>query len=191
MVAVDGGVASVTIDNPPTNLVNAAFGQSLGALLDEAEADEDVRVLVFGSADPDFFLMHGDVEGILAIPTGPFSPRDEPNAMAALLERLHRSALVSIGMVDGAARGGGAEFVTALDLRYGSPRAVFGQPEVPMGILPAAGGTSRLPRLVGRGRALELILTGRDVGAEEALAIGWLDAVHPVDVLAQEVDRVA
>jgi len=150
-----------------------------------------VRVLVFGSADPDFFLMHGDVEGILAIPPGSFSPRAEPNAMAVLFERLHRSHLVSIGMIDGAARGGGAEFLTALDLRYGSPRTVLGQPEVPMGILPAAGGTTRLPRLLGRGRALEVILTARDVAAEEALAIGWLDAVHPIDVLADEVTRVA
>src|SRR5205085_4763594 len=102
-----------------------------------------------------------------------------------------RRPLVSIGVVDGAARGGGAEFVTGLDLRFGRPRAVFGQPEVPMGILPAAGGTSRLPRLLGRGRALEIILTGRDVCAEEALAIGWLDALHPSEVLAAEVGRVA
>ena len=77
---------------------------------------------------------------------------------------------MSIGVVDGAARGGGAEFLAALDLRYGSERAVLGQPEVAMGILPGAGGTARLPHLLGRGRALEVILSGRDVGAEEAVA---------------------
>ena len=190
-VAVDAGVATVTIDNPPTNLVNAAFGQSLNALLDAAEGDSGIRVLVFTSADPDFFLMHGDVEGIMAIPAGPFTTRAEANAMAVLFERLHRSPLVSIGVIDGAARGGGAEFLTALDLRFGSPRTVLGQPEVPMGILPAAGGTSRLPRLLGRSRALDVILTGRDVAADEALAIGWLDAVHPAEVLTEEALRVA
>ena len=86
---------------------------------------------------------------------------------------------MSIGVLDGAARGGGAEFLAALDLRYGSERAVLGQPEVAMGILPGAGGTARLPHLLGRGRALDVILTGRDVGAEEALRIGWLDACAP------------
>ena len=110
---------------------------------------------MFSSADPDFFLMHGDVHGILAIPPGEHVPAAEPNVAAALFERLHRSRLVSIGVVDGAARGGGAEFLAALDLRYGSERAVLGQPEVAMGILPGAGGTARLPHLLGRGRALE------------------------------------
>ena len=94
-------------------------------------------------------------------------------------------------MIDGAARGGGAEFLTALDLRYASPRAVLGQPEVPMGILPGAGGTARLPRLLGRSRALEIILTGRDIPAEEACAIGWVDAVVPSEDLSAYADAIA
>ncbi len=97
---------------------------------------------------------------------------------------MHRSPFVTIGLVDGAARGGGAEFVAALDLRYGSERARLGQPEVAMGILPGAGGTARLPHLLGRSRALDVILTGRDVGAEEAQRIGWLDEVVPHAELA-------
>jgi len=173
------GVAEVVVDHPPTNLVDGAFIGALASLLDELEADDAVRVVVFSSADPDFFLMHGDVHGILAIPPGPHEPAVEPNVAAAVFERLHRSSLVSIGIVDGAARGGGAEFLAALDLRYGSERAVLGQPEVAMGILPGAGGTARLPHLLGRGRALEVILSGRDVEAEEAVRIGWLDAVYP------------
>jgi enoyl-CoA hydratase/carnithine racemase len=173
------GVAEVVIDHPPTNLVDGAFIGALAALLDELEGDDAVRAVVFSSADPDFFLMHGDVYGILAIPLGSPPSATEPNVAAATFERLHRSAFVSIGLLDGAARGGGAEFLAALDLRYGSERAVLGQPEVAMGILPGAGGTARLPHLLGRGRALELILSGRDVGAEEAVRIGWLDAVHP------------
>jgi enoyl-CoA hydratase/carnithine racemase len=190
-VSVDAGVAWVTIDSPPTNLVNATFGQALAAVLDAAEADREIRVLVFSSADADFFLMHGDVESIRAIPPGPFVPKPEPNGMAALFERLHTSPLVSIAAVDGAARGGGAEFLAAVDLRYGSPHAVLGQPEVPMGIIPAAGGTTRLPRLLGRARALEVILTGRDVAADEALAIGWLDDVVPAAELRATVEGTA
>ena len=173
----------MTIDHPPTNLVDGTFLRGLLEVLATYEEDEDVRVLLWTSADPDFFLMHGDVRGILSMRSGPYVPAEKPNAAAVAFERLRTSRLVSIGVMDGAARGGGAEFLTALDLRYGSPRAVFGQPEVPMGILPGAGGTARLPRLLGRSKALEIILTGRDVPAPEALAIGWLDAVVPSEQL--------
>src|SRR5213080_2114748 len=181
---MEAGVVDVVIDHPPTNLVDGAFIGALLTLLDELEPDPAARVVVFRSADPDFFLMHGDVHGILAIPMGEHTAATVPNVAAALFERVHRSHLVSIGVIDGAARGGGAEFLAALDLRFGSERAVLGQPEVAMGILPGAGGTARLPHLLGRGRALEVILSGRDVGAEEAARIGWLDAVHPHDQLA-------
>ena len=189
---ISAGVAEVVIDHPPTNLVDGAFIIGLVALLDAVEADDLARVVVFSSADPDFFLMHGDVHGILAMPAGAHTPGDAPNVAAALFERLHRSDLVTIGVIDGAARGGGAEFLAALDLRYGSERAVLGQPEVAMGILPGAGGTARLPHLLGRSRALDVILTGRDVAAEEALRIGWLDAVMPhaeLAIAAREVAR--
>jgi enoyl-CoA hydratase/carnithine racemase len=188
---VVAGVADVVIDHPPTNLVDGTFIVGLVALLDALEADDSVRVLVFSSADADFFLMHGDVHGILAIPVGSSAPADAPNVAAAVFERLHRSPLVSIGVIDGAARGGGAEFLAALDLRYGSERARLGQPEVAMGILPGAGGTARLPHLLGRSRALDVILTGRDVGADEALRIGWLDAVVAQTELGDTVRRVA
>jgi enoyl-CoA hydratase/carnithine racemase len=190
-VGKSAGVATVTIDHPPTNLVDAPFIRGLVALLDEVEHDNTTRVLLFVSADPDFFLMHGDVKGIMAIKAGAQTPVTEPNFAAAMFERLRQSRVVSIGAIDGAARGGGAEFLTALDLRYGSPRTVFGQPEVAMGILPGAGGTSRLPRLLGRSKTLEIILTGRDVGAEEALGIGWLDAVVPREQLMEHAQRIA
>jgi enoyl-CoA hydratase/carnithine racemase len=173
----------VTIDHPPSNLVDRPFLAAVAELLESKEADESVKTLVFRSADPDFFLMHGDVEAILGIPPGAHQPRPEPNAAAALFERLSLSRLVSIGVVDGAARGGGCEFLSALDIRIGSPRTLIGQPEVVMGILPGAGGTVRWPRLVGRARALELLLTGRDLQAEECLNIGWLTALLPSDQL--------
>ena len=174
-VAADGPVLVVTIDNPPTNLVGGPFIGALIAFLDALEHDEHAKVAVFRSADPDFFLMHGDVESLMSAPRREYVPASAPNVAATTFERLRRSHVVSIGMIDGQARGGGAEFLTALDLRIGSERTVFGQPEVPMGILPGAGGTSRLPRLLGRSRALDIILTARDIDADEALAIGWID----------------
>jgi enoyl-CoA hydratase/carnithine racemase len=190
-VTKNSGVANVRIDHPPTNLVDGTFIVALVGLLDDLEADGSTRVVIFSSADPDFFLMHGDVHGILGAPTRSYQPATAPNFAAATFQRLSASKIVSIGVIDGAARGGGVEFLTALDLRVGSPRTVFGQPEVAMGILPGAGGTSRLPRLLGRSRALDIILTGRDVDAEEALVIGWLDALVPTPETQAHADRLA
>jgi enoyl-CoA hydratase/carnithine racemase len=189
--AISAGVATVTIDHPPSNLVDGAFIGALIELLGRTEPDPDVRVLLFRSADPDFFLMHGDVEQILQMPTGQYTEQSEPNVAAATFERLSSGRLLTIGLLDGAARGGGCEFLSALDLRLGSPRAVVGQPEVPMGILPGAGGTARWPRLVGRARALDILLSGRDIGAQEALEIGWLDRLIPTADLDREAQQLA
>jgi enoyl-CoA hydratase/carnithine racemase len=188
---VEAGVATVTIDHPPSNLVDGEFIGGLLSLLASVEDDPKVRVLLFRSADPDFFLMHGDAAMIAAIPASEYVPQTEPNIAAATFDRLSRGPLVSIGLLGAAARGGGCEFLSAMDIRVGSQRAVVGQPEVAMAILPGAGGTARWPRLVGRGRALELILTGRDIGAEEAYAIGWLDVLVAHDELDLEGLRLA
>jgi enoyl-CoA hydratase/carnithine racemase len=190
-VAVTTGVALVSIDNPPHNLVDHVFMVALAELLDRLEKDPDVRVVLFTSADPDFFLMHGDVRGILAAPQTGYRTATEANFAAATFQRLSQGDLVTIGAIDGVARGGGAEFVSALDIRIGSPHAVLGQPEVPMHILPGAGGTARLPRLLGRGRALEIILTARDVAAEEAAAVGWLDQLVPAAELSERAKALA
>jgi enoyl-CoA hydratase/carnithine racemase len=176
LVDVEGRVAHVVIDHPPLQLVDAALLMGLREMLDAFDEHAPGAVVV-SSADPDFFLMHGDVEVLAAMPPGVHEPVNEPNLAAVTFERLRQAPYVTIGVLDGAARGGGAELLTALDLRIGTPRAVLGQPEAAMGILPGAGGTARLPHVLGRGRALEVILTGRDVAADEALAIGWLDAV--------------
>jgi len=186
-VVRSGAVATVTIDIPPHNIVGAEFIGSLFGLLPELESDPSVAVVVFRSADPDFFLMHGDVEAILAsTPSG--EPITEPNVAAALFERLHRAPFLTIGVIDGYARGGGCEFLSALDLRIGTPRTVVGQPEVPMGILPGAGGTVRWARLIGRAAALDLILSGRDLGADQLLAMGWLQAIVPIGGLDDAVE---
>jgi enoyl-CoA hydratase/carnithine racemase len=190
-VVTEPGLAVITIDNPPTNLVDGVFVMGLLGLLDALDDRPGIRTVVFCSADPDFFLMHGDVNSLLQIPTATHQPVDAPNIAALAFERLSAGPYLSIGFIDGAARGGGCEFLSALDIRYGSPRTVIGQPEVPMGILPGAGGTSRLPRLIGRDHALEMILTGRDYNADEALALGWLTAIVPSDELEAYALEVA
>jgi enoyl-CoA hydratase/carnithine racemase len=186
-----GGAVVVTIDNPPTNLVDGPFVMGLMPLVDDLIADTSLRAVVFRSADPDFFLMHGDVHSLVSIPASTHIDVDQPNIAAVTFQRIAAAPFVSIGLIDGAARGGGCEFLSALDLRYGTPRTVIGQPEVPMGILPGAGGTVRLPRIIGRTHAIELIVTGRDVDADEAFALGWLTAVVPADDIEEHVLGIA
>lgn len=184
------GVGWVRISHPPTNLVDGTLFGGLAAVLARVEADDDVRVVVFESADPDFFLMHGDVTGILRM-AGSAEPTGAPNPAQLMHERVRRFPKPTIGMIDGHARGGGSEFLCALDMRFAGPRTVLGQPEVPMGILPGAGGTQLLPRLVGRARALEIILGGADVDAHEAAAMGYVNRVLPSDELRPFVARLA
>lgn len=178
----EGSVVTVTIDIPPHNIVGADLVIGLFRLLPELEGDDSISVVVFRSADPDFFLMHGDVEAILASAPSD-EPVTEPNIAAVLFERLHNAPFLTIGVLDGYARGGGCEVLSALDLRIGTSRAVIGQPEVAMGILPGAGGTVRFARQLGRAKALELILSGRDVTADELLAMEWLQALVPTSGL--------
>jgi enoyl-CoA hydratase/carnithine racemase len=180
----------VVIDHPPLQLVDGGFLNGLREVLDRAELDDAVRVLVFESADPDFFLMHGDVAGILRMPHAE-GPATEPNAAQLLFQRVRRFPKPTIGMIDGQARGGGSEFLCSLDMRFAGPRTVLGQPEVAMGIVPGAGGTQVLPRLVGRARALEIILGGADVRADEAAAMGYLNRVLPTEQLRPFVTRLA
>jgi enoyl-CoA hydratase/carnithine racemase len=189
-VSVAARVAWVTIDHPPLQLVDGALFADLVRLLDAAEADDDVGVLVFESADPDFFLMHGDVHGILRM-RQEATVLDGPGAAPATLDRLRTIPKVTIGMIDGQARGGGAEFLSSLDLRFAGPRTVLGQPEVAMGILPGASGTQRLPRLLGRARALEVVLGCGDVTAEEAERWGWVNRLLPSDRLRPFVEELA
>ena len=173
------------------NLWGGELGTELFTLIHAVERDADVRVLVLASADPDFFVAHGDVEGILLIPREPAEPLTAPNVAIVLADRLRTMPKATIAMVAGTARGGGSEIALSCDLRYAGRSARLGQPEVPLGIIPGAGGTQRLSRLVGRARALEIILTGDDYTAEEAAAMGWVNRVLPDDELEPYVRRTA
>lgn len=180
----------MVIDHAPTNLLDGALLEGLRSLLDHLEREPSVRVVIFRSADPDFFVMHGDVELLVDLHP-PAVPVVEANPAATTLQRIAVAPFVSIGLLDGAARGGGCELLCAMDVRFGTERAVIGQPEVAMGILPGAGGTARWPRLVGRARALDILLTGRDVHAAELLALGWLLAVGPPEGIEGELAALA
>ena len=190
-VRLDRGVAFVTIDHPPINLLDLSLMRELDRIGKELEADDAVRVVVFDSADSDFFIAHADVALIEQLPTS--APR--PTTLGffhAMVERFRTMPKATIGKVEGRARGGGSEFLLSLDLRFGAlGRAVLAQPEVALGIIPGGSGTQRLPRLVGRARALEVILGCEDVPADLAERWGYLNrALLPAE-LGPFVERLA
>ena len=165
-VEPERGVAFVTIDHPPINLFDMALMVEVDRLGREIEGDEAVRVVVFQSANPEFFIAHADVELIRGLPSDVGPRPTELGFFHQAMERFRGMPKVTIGKIEGRARGGGSELLLALDLRFGAiGRCVLAQPEVAIGIIPGGGGTQRLPRLVGRGRALEIVLGCADFDA--------------------------
>lgn len=191
-VEVEQRVAWVTIDHPPINLFDLTLFLDLGRLVPLLEDDPDVQVIVFRSADPEFFIAHADVGWILTLPETKPAPLTELGPFVALMERLRRMPKVSIGAIAGIARGGGSELLLSLDMRFAAlGRAVLAQPEVALGIIPGGSGTQRLPRLVGRARALEIILGCDDVPADLAEQWGYVNRALPPAALGPFVDRLA
>lgn len=192
-VAVDGAVATVTVDNPPINLITLELYAELAALSRELAADPALTVVVLKSADPDFFLAHFDVEAILSFPTdGPAERDDTPNEYHAMCERFRTMDKVTIACIEGRVGGGGSELAASFDMRFGvRGRTRINQMEVPLGILPGGTGTQRLPRLMGRGRALEVILGGDDLDAETAERWGYLNRIFEAGEIGPYVDRLA
>ena len=163
----------VTFDNPPINLMTPEMILELPELIDQMEAASDRRVVVFDSANPDYFLNHYDTSRVAETPkqlgaTGYPLPIDTST-------RLSRLPVASIAKIRGRVRGIGSELVQAMDMRFASERALFGQPETASGNLPGGGGLEHLPRLMGRARALEVALSSDDYSAELAERYGWVN----------------
>jgi enoyl-CoA hydratase/carnithine racemase len=191
-VTLDGGICRATIDHPPINLLDVPLIGEIGRLTAEVGADGAVRVLVVDSADPEFFIAHADVELIAGLPTEDTSLHEELSPFHAFTEQLRSLPQATIAVIEGICRGGGSELAMAFDMRYAAlGKARLGQPEVAVGIIPGGGGTQRLPRLVGRGRALEVILGCADVDAATAEAWGYVDRALPQDELRRFVDKLA
>ena len=191
-VDVDGGVAFVTLDHPPVNLFDAVLIGSLWELAGELAEDNTVRAVVVRSADPEFFIAHADLALIQALPRDRRERPEQLEFIHAFMERWRTLPQVTIAQLEGRARGGGSEFALSLDLRFAAVgRAILGQPEVAVGILPGGSGTQRLPRLVGRARALEIVLGCGDFDAELAERYGYINRALPAAALAPFVDRLA
>ncbi len=177
--SLEGGVMTVTIDNPPANVMTAALFGELCAVTEQVAEDEAVRVVIFASADPEFFIAHFDLEMILAFPTDkPARYEASSNDFHLMCERLRTMPKPTIALLAGRVGGGGSEFAASCDMRYGVRESTrISQMEVALGILPGGTGTQRLPRLVGRGRAMEICLGCEDIDAQTACDWGYLNRV--------------
>src|SRR6478672_2080751 len=184
----------VLFDYPPFNIVDATIFEGLQDLLARMDDSTSLRVVVFESANPEFYLAHFDLTG----KTGNITTTVGPSGLPILIDtfvRLTRSPVVSIAKIRGCVRGASSEFVLACDMRFASRENTrLGQPEVGVGVHPGGGGTERLPPLVGRGRALEIILGANDFTGEAAERYGYVNRALPdeeldgfVDVLARRI----
>jgi enoyl-CoA hydratase/carnithine racemase len=182
----------VTFDHPPINTLTATTVAELAELVGLIESDPDLNVVVFDSANPDFYLAHYDTEHdprrTLALGVGPTGM----HAWLDLLVRLSRAPVVSIASIRGRVRGAGSEFVLACDMRFASrENTLLGQFEVGTGVVPGGGPMARLSRLVGRGRALEILLVADDFDGPRAEQYGYVNRVIADDQLDDEVEAIA
>src|SRR3982750_166329 len=186
------GYCRVTFEHPPINTITAATVAELAELVGLIEQDPDLNVVVFDSANPDFYLAHYDIENdparTAALGVGPTGM----HAWLDLLVRLTRAPAVSIASIRGRARGAGSEFVLACDLRFASrENTLLGQFEVGTGLVRGGGPMARLSRLAGRGRALEILLVADDCDGPRAEQYGYVNRVIADDRLDDEVDEIA
>jgi enoyl-CoA hydratase/carnithine racemase len=183
-------IATITFSNPPANLIVPETVIRLHEIVVDLSEDPDIQVLVFKSGLPDFFINHFDIAAAADFPGG--TDDDATPIWTDLVLRLSKAPFITIASIRGRTRGGGNELALALDLRYASrEKALFGQPEVGSGLLPGGGGTERLPRFVGRDRALEVILSSSDYDADLAERWGWVTRALPDAELDDFVDTMA
>jgi enoyl-CoA hydratase len=184
------GIALATINRPDKlNALNADVIADLGRLADAVATDTAVRVLIITGAGPKAFVAGADIAELAAVSGGQGRQLAERGqSVFRAFETLEKPVIAA---VNGFALGGGCELAMACHIRLAAPNAKFGQPEVKLGLIPGYGGTVRLPRLVGRGIALELLLTARMVDAEEAARIGLVNRVVPAETLLDEARNMA
>ncbi len=191
-VEVARGIATVTIDNGAINLFDGQMFMEMATLAGTLAADNHVRVVVLRSANPDFFIAHFDVSLILQFPTDRGTSPTELNPFHAMCEAFRTMPKATIAVIEGRVGGGGSELALSCDMRFAlAGRAVFNQPEVALGIIPGGSGTVRLSRLIGRSRALEVVLGCDDVSAELAQEWGWVNRTLSAELLWPHVHRLA
>ena len=186
-VKLEDGVAFATLSNPPINIITLELADELGRFAQEVAKDDAVRAVVLRSDDPDFWLAHFDVAAIIDFPTdggAPLNREINDNWYHAMCETYRTMPKATIAEINGRVGGGGSELAMSCDMRFGAlGKTIINQPEVALGILPGGTGTQRMPRLIGRGRALEVMLGCDDLDAETAERWGYLNrALAPAEL---------
>jgi enoyl-CoA hydratase/carnithine racemase len=190
-VRVDGRVLFAEIAAPPMNLLGPELVRDLVSLIQRAEADTRCSVLVFTSADPDYFISHVDLTRVAEYRAEAAKLTGEAS-IASLFRHLSASRLVSIARIEGRVRGAGSEFVLACDMRFAAGEtAIFGQFEPAFGLVPGGGAVQHLTRLMGRARTLEVLLSADDYDAGLAERYGWINRALPAAELEEFVTRLA
>ena len=190
-VTREGAVLFAVINAPPMNLEGPELIRDLVSLIQRAEADDTVQVIVFKSADPDYFISHVDVTRIKENREAA-AKLDGDASIGLVLRHLSASRLVTVAQIEGRVRGVGSEFVLACDMRFAAREsAIFGQFEPAFGVIPGAGAAQHLTRLMGRGRALEVLLSADDYDAEIAERYGWINRALPAGELDDFVKSLA
>jgi enoyl-CoA hydratase/carnithine racemase len=182
----------VTVDNPPINVMGPEMVRQFQLIIAAIEADDDVKVVVFDSAIDGYFLNHSDfttrLEDLTGMPPGPTGLPPWPD----FLVRLTRSPVVSIALIRGRATGNGSEITLACDMAFASrEKTIISQWEVGVGMVAGGGPMARLPRLIGRNRALEVLLTSEDLSGDQAEAYGYVNRTLPDAELDAYVDAIA
>ena len=186
----DGATAVVTINRPKVlNALNAATLADLERLLRDLQGDDTVRVVILTGAGEKAFVAGADINELAA--QSPVGGRERALGGQRVFDLVEHLGKPVIAAINGYALGGGCELAMACTLRLSADTARFGQPEIALGLLPGYGGTQRLPRLVGRGRALEMLLTGASITADEALRAGLVTRVVPAADLMAEARKLA
>jgi enoyl-CoA hydratase/carnithine racemase len=190
-VQQDGGVLFVEIAAPPMNLLGPELVRDLVSLIKAAESDDAVQVLVFRSADPDYFISHVDLNQIAEYRAEAAKLTGEAS-IALLFRYLSASRLITIAQIEGRVRAAGSEFVLACDMRFAAREsAIFAQFEPALGEVPGGGAVQHLTRLMGRARALEVMLSAEDYDAELAERYGWINRALPAAALGDYVSSLA
>ncbi|HEY0209057.1 enoyl-CoA hydratase/isomerase family protein [Acerihabitans sp.] len=188
---LDGRVLFATFNAPPLNLIGPEIVRDLVTIVEAAEMTDDFGVIVFDSAIPDFFLAHVDIVRLKELRIELARIMDKPS-FSTFLRRMSLLPQVTIAAIAGRARGAGSEFSLACDMRFAArDHAILGQMEVGIGMIPGGGAVQHLVRLMGRGRALEALISGDDFSADQAESYGWVNRTMPLDELQGYVDGLA
>ncbi|MFY0543743.1 enoyl-CoA hydratase [Brevibacillus sp. H7] len=188
LVKKENRIAVVSVNNPPANALNQPALKELRSILDELENEADVKVVVL-TGEGRFFIAGADIKEFTQL--NPTEAEALATAGQELFNRIETYPKPILAAINGACLGGGLELAMACHIRLAAAEAKLGLPELNLGIIPGYGGTQRLPRLIGRGKATQMILTSEMIGGEEAYRIGLVEAVYPLEQLLDEAKKLA